>query len=209
MTQSEGSILWQREAKVLGGTPNAWVLSEADVADVKLPGEHIRHNASLVVKAFERLGVSDDVTGIIDRFPGVDRRFEKLANNLYTDYAVHPNEIAATINLARELNDDVVVVYQPHQNVRQHEVAEGYTRETFAKTSEVYWVPTYLTRENPDLAVLTPEELAKNVQPEKLHIAELDDSLWQHIQNARDRGALVLMMGAGPIDGWVRSKLAS
>ena len=70
-------------------------------------------------------------------------------------------------------------------------------------------MPTYLTRENPDLAVLTPEELAKNVQPEKLHIAELDDSLWQHIQNARDRGALVLMMGAGPIDGWVRSKLAS
>lgn len=208
LAQSEASILWQREAAVLGDAPNAWVLGEGDVADVKLPGEHVRRNASLVVKAFERLGISGDVTGVIGSFPGVDRRFEKLAENLYTDYAVHPNEIAATIAMAHELNDDVVVVYEPHQNVRQHEVAEGYTSETFVNASHVYWLPTYLTRENPNLAVLTPEELAKNVQPEKLHIAELGDALWEEIQKARERGALVLCMGAGTIDGWVRSKLA-
>lgn len=36
-------------------------------------------------------------------FPGTARRFEKLAKNVYSDYAHHPSEIAATLNLAKEL----------------------------------------------------------------------------------------------------------
>ena len=207
LAQSDGSILWQHEAEVLGDIPDAWVLSQGDVVDVQLPGEHIRRNASLVVKAFERLGIMGDVVSSISRFPGVDRRFEKLTDNLYTDYAVHPREIAATIAMARELNDDVTVVYQPHQNVRQHEVAALYGSEIFSQANKVYWLPTYLTRENPDLPVLTPTELAKNVPAEKLHVAELDDTLWENIQKARNRGSLVLCMGAGTIDGWIRNKL--
>jgi UDP-N-acetylmuramate--alanine ligase len=204
--QSEGSIFWKETGEKVGNITNAWMLGQDDVADVQLPGEHVRRNASLVVKAFERLGIGGDIVGAINQFPGVDRRFEKLAENLYTDYAVHPNEIAATIKLAREVNDDVVVVYQPHQNARQHLIKDLYTKETFENASEVYWIPTYLTRENPDQPTLTPQELAKNVA--NVHFAELDDHLWEIIQQARDRGALVLIMGAGPIDGWVRSLLA-
>lgn len=209
LLQSDMSILWQRESDQLGELPNAWVLQANDQAALTLTGEHIRQNASLVVKGFERLGIAGDVVAALNRFPGADRRFEQLAPNLYTDYAVHPREIAATLAMARELNDDVVLVYQPHQNVRQHEVAAGYTSDTFATASEVYWLPTYLTRENPDLPVLTPADLAKNIPAEKLHIAELDDALWETIQQARDRGALVLCMGAGTIDGWLRDKLTT
>lgn len=208
LSQSEGSILWQSEANTLGvDSPSAWILSGQDVADIKLAGEHIRRNASLVVKTMERLEISGDITGAINQFPGAGRRFEKLADNLYTDYAVHPKEIQATIDLARELSSDVTVVYQPHQNVRQHEIANGYTSEIFSGASELYWIPTYQTRENPDLAILTPADLTKNIQHTSLHIAELDDELWQHIEAARQRGSLVLCMGAGPIDGWVRNQL--
>lgn len=205
LEQSDGSIFWQATGQKVGDVPGAWVLSDTDKAPVTLAGEHVRDNASLVVKAFERLGIDGDVISAINHFPGVDRRFEKLTENLYTDYAVHPNEVAATIKLARELNDDVVVVYQPHQNVRQHAVKDLYTKETFGDASEVFWIPTYLTREDPSLATLTPQELAKNIPG--VHFAELDDELWEHIQQARDRGALVLMMGAGPIDGWVRDQV--
>jgi len=207
LSQSDSSIFWQAIGEKVGDIANAWVLGDNDVANIQLPGEHVRRNASLVVKAFERLGISGDVIGAINRFPGVDRRFEKLADNLYTDYAVHPNEIAATIKLARELNDEVVVVYQPHQNARQHLIRDLYTKETFENASEVYWIPTYLTRENPDQITLTPQELAKNVA--NVHFAELDDDLWQTIQQAREHGSLVLIMGAGPIDGWAREQLAN
>ena len=205
LEQSSGSLFWRETGEKLGGVAGAWVLNDDELADVQLPGEHIRRNASLVVKAFERLGVAGDVISTINQFPGIDRRFEKLAENLYTDYAVHPREIAATIALARELNDDVTVVYQPHQNVRQHGVAAQYTADVFGGAREVYWLPTYLTREDPDLPVLTPQELASAVS--NVRYGDLDDDLWRAIQQARDRGSLVLLMGAGTIDGWARDKL--
>lgn len=56
-------------------------------------------------------------------FPGTDRRFERIAQHLYSDYGHHQKEIAATLQLAREIAPHITLVYQPHQNVRQH---EGY-----------------------------------------------------------------------------------
>lgn len=208
IAQSEASIFWQQEKDRLGDAPHAWILNDDDVAPVTLAGSHIRRNASLVIKAFERLGIEGDVLTAVNGFPGVDRRFEKLADNLYTDYAVHPKEIAATIDTARELNDTVVLVYQPHQNVRQHTIKHLYV-DCFERASEVYWVPTYLTREDPSLEILTPEQLSEHVtNKQAVRVAELDDDLWRNIQEARQSGALVLMMGAGPIDDWVRQRIA-
>jgi len=209
LRHSQGSIMWQTDGDVLGEIPDSWMLGNQDVAGVTLHGEHNRRNASLVLKALERLKIPGDAVATINGFPGVDRRFEKLADNLYTDYAVHPVEISATLELARELNNDVVLVYQPHQNVRQHEVRALYTN-CFERASEIYWLPTYLTRENAALEVLTPEQLAQTVtNRDAVHFAELNDELWWHIQHAHGRGALVLCMGAGTIDAWVREKLAS
>lgn len=210
VSQSQGSILWQSEAAALGvDSPTAWVLGDKDVANIALPGEHIRRNANLVVKTMQRINAQGDVVAALGKFPGAGRRFERLADNLYTDYAVHPREIKATIAMARELSSDVTVVYQPHQNVRQHEVASGYTTEVFASASELYWVPTYQTREDPSLPILTPADLTANVHHNNLHFVELDDNLWQNIQAARNRGSLVLIMGAGPIDSWLRGQVNS
>lgn len=209
LQQSHASIVWQNTAEQLGDIAGAWVLGDQDVAQLSLPGEHIRRNASLVAKAFERLGIAGDITAALNQFPGVDRRFEKLADNIYTDYAVHPNEIAATIAMAREVNPQVVAIYQPHQNVRQHGVKDLYT-DCFDGAKEIYWLPTYLTREDPALAVLTPQELTRHLShQENLHFADLNDELWQNIQAARANGALVLVMGAGTIDGWVRKEIAN
>ena len=144
----------------------------------------------------------------INSFPGSGRRFEKLADNLYSDYGHHPIEIRATLQMARELSDRVVLVYQPHQNVRQHEIIDQYTADIFRDANEIYWLPTYLTRENPDLPILTSQQLTKNINPEKLHFADLDDNLWQNITTAQKSGKLVLCMGAGTIDGWIREQLA-
>ncbi|HET6622516.1 MAG TPA: cyanophycin synthetase, partial [Candidatus Saccharimonadales bacterium] len=208
-----------------------------DLSHIKLAGDHVRHNAYLVERAIERLGgetafVSEDsafsdsstlvspgpeeanaapalaIIDAISSFPGTARRMEKLADNLYSDYGHHPVEIAATLQLARELSDHVVLVYQPHQNVRQHEVKDDYTA-CMELAEEVYWLPTYLSREDPDLEVLTPEQLSQNLtNRDKVHLADLNDELWSAIKKARDDGKLVLCMGAGSIDGWLRQQLA-
>jgi len=210
--QSDASILWQTDADyVVARESSAWCLQDSEVLSLPIPGEHNRRNATLVLKALERLGIGTDSDnrGTISSFPGSDRRFEKIADHLYSDYGHHPAEIEATLQLARELSDDVVLVYQPHQNVRQHEIKDDYT-DCFEDAKDVYWLPTYLTREDKNLRTLKPKELTENVTNKAaLHFAELDDKLWDAIQAARQRGALVLCMGAGTIDEWVRKRLAA
>lgn len=204
-TQSQQVIMWHTDAKKVAPPQNSWLLQPSDVFDIKLAGAHNRRNGTLVLKAVESL--QQDASSVkthLPAFPGVNRRFEKLAGNLYTDYGHTPAEIKATLQLARELSDHVVLAYQPHQNVRQHEIHSQYTSEIFADAEQIFWLPTYLSRENPELKILSPQTLAKNLDSSKLHIASLDDQLWSEIQNARSTGKLVLIMGAGDIDSWVR-----
>ena len=163
IAQSNHTIMWQEDADYLQTKPpDSWILQAA--LDVALPGAHNRRNATLVAKAIEYLHLAEEAqaTSLLAQFPGTDRRFEKLADNLYTDYGHHPKEIAATLQLARELSDHVVLVYQPHQNRRQQRIVDMY-RDQFEQADTIYWLPTYLSREDPDEHVLTPEDLIKNI----------------------------------------------
>jgi UDP-N-acetylmuramate--alanine ligase len=208
VSQSEGTIMWKHDGTLIDAQ-NAWKLEDDEVMDSTLPGEHTRRNATLVAKALERLDIPGDHQVAIDSFPGADRRFEKIAHNLYTDYGHHPTEIAATLQMAREVSEHVVLVYQPHQNTRQHEIRSQYT-DCFELADTVYWLPTYLSRENNDLAVLTPDELTENITNiDSIYTADMDDELWETIQRARDENKLVLFMGAGSIDDWVRERFAT
>ncbi len=176
--------------------------------NIKLSGLHNRRNATLVQIALKRLGLNQDTTDILSNFPGTDRRFEKLANNLYSDYGHHPAEIAATLQLAREISDQIVLIYQPHQNIRQHQLRDQYTNQ-FELAEAVYWLPTYLSREDPKLKVLQPKDLIQNITNKSdVHIVDFNDKLWSIIEKARNDGKLVLGMGAGAIDNWLRVKLS-
>lgn len=210
--QSATTIMWQSDGEKIHATAaDGWILGAHEIQSITLPGVHNRQNATLVAKAVEYLSLAknSDVQKILSTFPGTDRRFEKIADNLYSDYGHHPIEIAATLQLARELSDHVVLVYQPHQNVRQHEVQNEYIH-CFEQAEAIYWLPTYLSREDPALEILTPQQLAKNVtNHESVHFADLNDDLWTTINKAREENKLVLAMGAGSIDSWLRSHLTS
>lgn len=203
--QSESLFSWRELEHVFGETDTITYLDEVSPY-VRLHGEHNRRNASLVLAALEQFGLPAKYAADgINKFPGTNRRFEKLADNLYSDYGHTPTEIAATLQMARELSDHVILVYQPHQNVRQHEVKDHYTDVVFANAETVYWLPTYLSRENLDLAILSPDDLSKHVS--NVIVTDLDDTLWQTINKARAQGKMVLCMGAGTIDGWIRAHL--
>lgn len=206
LNQSDEKLIWQRDASYLNyRDEKAWILQPSDIAKISIAGEHNRRNATLVLKALEKLGLSHE-SSLLESFPGTARRFEKLADNLYSDYGHHPAEIAATLQMAREISDHVVIVYQPHQNVRQHEIKDQYI-DCFGLADKVYWLPTYLSREDPSLEILTPESLSKDVST-LVKIVELGDELWDIIEKERDAGKLVLSMGAGSIDEWLRKQLS-
>lgn len=152
------------------------------------------------------------LTDILNEFPGVGRRFERIGDGLYSDYAHHPEEIAATMNVALEEcklrnKNGVVVIYQPHQNVRQHQVRDGY-HDAFMGADKIYWLPTYLTREDPNLVVISPEEfISKLDNAEIAEVAELNDELGSKIERHLNNNELVILMTAGPADGWLREKM--
>lgn len=209
--QSENALLWQHDADYIASRyPQARTLQDDEVRQIAIAGEHNRRNASLVLRALELLGIgeSKENTLVLEAFPGTNRRFEKLADNLYTDYGHHPVEIAATLQMARELSDHIVLAYQPHQNIRQHQIKDTY-KNTFLQAEKVYWLPTYLSREDPNLPILTPEELTESIDNrEDITIVALDDTLWHTLTNEREAGKLVLLMGAGDVDSWARQHLA-
>lgn len=207
--KSTSVIAWDdQHAEAFEGLHNVTLLASHKVNNnIAVVGLHNRRNAMMVQDAVSRLGLSDDISDIILRFPGTDRRFERLSDNLFSDYGHHPIEIASTLQLAREMSDHVILVYQPHQNIRQHEIKDEYTNQ-FELADEVYWLPTYLSREDKNLKILKPEDLIGNITNKNhVHVADFNDELWNNIQKARSNGVLVLGMGAGAIDGWLREQL--
>lgn len=213
LQQSQQAFMWEHDTVIhVTPSPTTTQLLDDEIShDITLAGVQNRANGTLVLRACTALGLAGPqlIIDAINSFPGTTRRFEKLADNLYTDYGHHPIEIAATLEMAHELSDHVVLVYQPHQNTRQHQVRSGYT--TCMQGAEaIYWLPTYQTREDPTLPILTPEQLSERlVNHDIVHYAEFNDELWHAIEQHCAAGQLVLCMGAGTIDDWVRQHLAT
>ncbi len=191
------------------------VICEAELdSRITLAGEVRRKDAALAMAAIKMMApdsAEEEIAKVLNTFPGVGRRFERIADGVYTDYAHHPEEIAVTVQMAgeeakRANKKGVVVVYQPHQNVRQHEVKDGY-KDAFVGAERIYWLPTYLTREDPTLPVLESEDFIAGLTNKNVaEPAELDDELAQKLQQYLDEGYLVLLMTAGPADMWLRDK---
>ena len=183
---------------------------------IKLAGEKRRKDASLAAAAIVEMAPRisrEEVVSLLNKFPGVGRRFEKIADNVYSDYAHHPEEIVATVDVAKDEaklcnKKGIVVVYQPHQNTRQHKVFDGY-KDAFLGVDKIFWLPTYLTREDPSLEILKPEDfIATLSNSEVAEAAEADDELVRKLQKYLEDDYLVLLMSAGPADVWFRDNFA-
>lgn len=179
---------------------------------INLIGELRRKDASIAMEAILKAlpNVSEeDLIAVLNRFPGTGRRFERITDGVYTDYGHHPQEIKATLEMAKELCErdnlaGVAAVYQPHQNVRQHEIKHEY-KDAFLAADKVFWLPTYLVRENPDLAILTPEDLISELQnPEVAEAAEANDELAEKLKQLHRDNWLIILLTAGPADTWLR-----
>ncbi|MDR3297910.1 MAG: Mur ligase domain-containing protein [Candidatus Nomurabacteria bacterium] len=185
-----------------------------EIPSITLVGELRRKDASLAFQALKLISNTNDVSIIaaLNTFPGAGRRFEKLTDNIYSDYAHHPQEISATLKMARELVDQsgfasLTILYQPHQNTRQHEILSAY-HNAFDQADQILWLPTYLTREDPNLSILAPKDfIATLSNPQKATAVDLNDSLIQTLSDLTAQNHLILLMSAGPADPWLRNAI--
>ncbi len=190
-------------------------------ADIDLAGEARRYDATLAVDILQRMmpqlrGIGRFVNSnrkkivkAINEFPGVGRRFEQVSEGFYSDYAHHPEEVKATVQIAREEAErrglkGVVVVYEPHQNTRQAGLVQEYA-DAFAGVERLYWLPTYLTREDESIKELKPGDFIDVLENKKIaEPAELGEELGEKLLGWHEKGYLVLLMTAGPADLWLR-----
>ncbi|HSD55556.1 MAG TPA: Mur ligase domain-containing protein [Candidatus Saccharimonadales bacterium] len=220
-SQSQSTILWRNDANYLNLQPAAseTILEQDDqyLAQLTLPGLVNRQDALLVVKGVAQLtGKSiETLVAHMNRFPGVARRFEQIGTNLYSDYAHTPPKIKGALQLAHEIaGDNVVVVYEGLHNTRQHFIKEDL-KNLFDEVKQLYIVPSYLAREDPNLKLLTPADLKDLLSHEaQSHAspAQLDESLAANIKRHTDQGDLVLCIsagGGGSLDEWLRKEFAA
>lgn len=209
--QSSKLLTW-KSIKDHSGLVDATTFDDKlDLSSLRLPGEQNRRNAYLVLQTLLKLvtrSTEDEIIDILSEFPGTERRFEKIADNLYTDYAHHPSELKAVISIAKDLSDRVVAVYQPHQDKRQRSIATEY-KDVFNRAKKVYWLPTYNPKGRDTQEALKPEDLIQNLSnPDIAEVTELNDNLKQAIQKHLSKGCLVVACSAGDLDSWLRKNFS-
>lgn len=215
--QCQQAILWQNDAKFIGLAADSrnTVLNTTE-SSITLAGTFNRQDATVAVTVVAQLTGKPhtELVSAINKFPGLTQRMEQLAPNLYTNYAHTPEKIKGGMDtafeLARKNNQDVVIIYEPLTNRRQHYIKDDY-KDSFAGAKKLYWVPTYLAREDPNLPVLTPTQLIPYLHNANIaEPAKLNDTLAASIRSHLQQGDMVVAMGAsgpGSLDEWLRNNV--
>jgi UDP-N-acetylmuramate--alanine ligase len=219
ISQTKWTLLWQEEFDYLSLEPGKQFSVEQpenpQIKKIALAGHYNRLDAWLAIRAVHELTKTPIATLIeqINEFPGSQRRMEELVPNLYSDYAHTPDKIRGGMSMALEMaaakKQKLVVVYEPLTNRRQHYMMDDY-KDCFNGADKLYWVPSYLAREDPHQRVIPPSELITHLSdPSIATPMEMDDKLQETIQTHLQDGDMVVAMtggGGGSLDEWLREK---
>lgn len=215
INQSRWAILWQREYDYLKlkASNHYSVLTPYGMPRISLKGQFNREDAWLAVQALHQFTKEplESLVEIINRFPGLARRMEEITPNLYSDYAHTPEKIRGAMSVATEMAEGkkVIVVYEPLTNRRQHYMIGNYG-DCFKGAAHIYWIPSYLAREDSSQRVIPPNELISHLfDPSVAEARERDEKLKQTIRRHLKAGDLVVCMaggGGGSLDEWVKEE---
>jgi UDP-N-acetylmuramate--alanine ligase len=184
---------------------------EALRISLRLPGMHNVRNAMAAIAVADELQIGDDaVVRALDKFEGIDRRFQILGEVeaaagkilLVDDYGHHPTEIAATLDAAKSGWPErrVVLVFQPHRYTRTRDLLDDFAAVLSAADVAIV-LDVYAAGEAP-IAGADGRAIARAVRTrgavEPVFVESLDD-LQPVLESLLEDGDLLLTMGAGDI----------
>lgn len=225
ISQSGQTFIWEEDSDYLGfdnseTEDTLTILDSGDPAieKIELLGKYNRLDAWLAVQTVHHVTEKpvEELVKIINAFPGLSRRMEQIAPGLYSDYAHTPEKVRGAMSVALEMAADsgqnLVVVYEPLTNRRQHYMIDEY-KDVFDGASKLYWIPSYLAREDPAQRIIPPEELVEHLDdPSIAEATQRDAKLKQAIQKHLQDGDMVVGMaggGGGSLDDWLRAEFQS
>ena len=168
---------------------------------LQVPGEHNVRNALAAAASCISLGVeASAVEKGLAAFRGAGRRFEKKGScngaDIYDDYAHHPSEVKALLDMAMTLGyKRVICAFQPHTYSRTkalfHEFTEVLTRPDMTLLAEIY-----AAREDNTLGI-SSKDLCQHI-PGSEYFPTLK-ALTARLKELAQPGDLILTVGAGDI----------
>lgn len=174
--------------------------------ELGIPGLHNALNALAAIAVAHVSGVSfNDSARALSTFAGAKRRFEtkyfspKL--RIIDDYGHHPTEVAATLQTARSLGTQrVVVLFQPHRFSRTQKLADEFGKVLQA-ADRVFVTDIYPASELP-IEGITGQTIVDAMKPHGKVKAEVVGSVAEAhhaVGNALKSGDLLITLGAGNV----------
>lgn len=144
----------------------------------------------------------------LESFRGVKRRFEEVGTicgvPTVCDYAHHPRELAATISAAQAICEGTVhVVFQPHTYTRTRDFMREFINVLKTAESPILY-KTYAAREEFEFEGSAVALLSR--LPEACYV-QSPKQLLERLKLKARAGDMILILGAGDIDGIARSLL--
>lgn len=174
--------------------------------ELGIPGLHNALNALGALAVAHVSGVPfNDCARALSTFAGAKRRFEtkyfseKL--RIIDDYGHHPTEVAATLQTARSLGAErIVVVFQPHRFSRTQKLASDFG-EVLQGADRVFITDIYPASEKP-IEGITGQTIVDAMKEHGKTEAEVVGSVEQAhyaVGNALKPGDLLITLGAGNV----------
>ena len=189
-----------------GNQFEVWMRDER-LGSIELPtgGKHNITNALAAIGVAISFGVPfEAIQQGLKEFEGADRRFEKKGfyqgAEIVDDYAHHPQEIQATLNMAKDYpHQRLIMVFQPHTYSRTKFLFEEFA-EVLSQVDQVVLAPIYAAREIDDGSI-SSDLLAKRINELKGNAVSLGSfvEIKDYLKKQLQEGDLCLTVGAGNV----------
>lgn len=178
--------------------------------DIKIPGEHIYYDASLVYILWHMIWLTNSsIINSLWQYNWAWRRMEEVGqtkndNLILSDYWHHPTEIELTLKSIKDKynNKKIVTVYQPHQYNRTIELLDWF-KNVFEKTDLLIVPNIYESRDSEnDKKNMNTDIFLDNIN----HIKKIN---WKWLENTtnilkeidkKEKELVIVLMWAWDVD---------
>ncbi len=167
-------------------------------------GNHNVLNATASIIASKIVGVKNlSINKSLKNYIGVKRRFTFLGKKneslIYDDYAHHPTEILATLDSAKNLKNDIVVVFQPHRYSRTKILMNEFIK-VLSKIKNLIILKTYSAGER-SVKGATSKNIYLNLKKFNKNVVYLNNNnnIKKYLDKYSTKRKTIIFMGAGSI----------
>lgn len=170
-------------------------------------GKHNVLNALATCCVCHHLGVDFDLLNKgLEQFDGADQRFEIKGTyngaTIVDDYAHHPTEIAATLEVAKHYpHKNLYVVFQPHTYTRTRAFLDGFASALSVASPNVILTDIYAAREN-DPGDISAKDIVSKINAlgkEATYISDFNE-IADYLKARVQPGDLIMTVGAGNVN---------